>query len=141
MSDTNRQAPDLSHSLLYAGAWADSSPCNGPVVGPDGLGLELGLLSCNLKGKSRTPPLNKPSTPSPKKTSSTKKAKGSKTSTHKGTHTKPGMSTWLQEHDESPWTLYRVTAKVNTASPGPGGAVHTSNSKPAGANTPTGFQG
>lgn len=140
MSDTNRQAPDLSHSLLHVGAWADSSPCAGPVVGPDDLGLELDLLSCNLKGKIRTPPFNKPSTPSTKKTSSIKKAKRSQMSTQK-VHTKAGMSTWLQEHFESSWTPYQAAANINTASPGPGGAVRTPHSKLAGANTPTGFQG
>lgn len=139
MSDTNHQASDLSHSLLHLGAWTDSSPSIGPILGPDALGLELGLLAC--KGKGQTPPLNKPSTPSTKKTSSTKKTKGSKTSTQKGTHTKPGIYTWLQEHYESPWTPYQAAANFNTASPGPGEAPHTSHSKPAGANTPTGFQG
>lgn len=139
MSDTNHQLSDLSPSLLHVGAWTDSSPCTDPILGPDALGLELGLLAC--KDKGQTPPPKKPSPPSTKKTSSTKEIKGSKMFTQKGNHTKPGMSTWLQEHYESPWTPYQAAANFNTASPSPGGAVHTSHSKPAGANTPTGFQG
>lgn len=139
MPDINHQPSDLPHSLLHMGFWADSSPFTGSILGPDALGLELGLLAC--KGKGQTPPPKKQSMSSTKKTSPTKKAKGSKTSTQKGTHTKPGMSTWLQEHYESPWTPYQAAASFNTASPSPEEAIHTSHSKPAGANTPTGFQG
>ena len=131
MASTNHQASDLSHSLLHVGAWTDSPPGTDPLLGSDALSHELDLLS--RRGKDKTP--------SSKKTSSTKKAKGSKTSTQQGTHTKPGMSNWLQEHYESPWTPYQAGASFNMASPGPGGAVHASHPKPAGANTPTDFQG